>query len=362
MTASRGASAASGSPGPPSIKALDLDGLRRLMAESGEPRYRATQVCRWLYQRRAKSFTEMTDLPATLRDRLAGSFALPFPQVMERQVSQDGTRKYLLDLGDGVAVETVGLPAGERLTVCFSTQAGCAMGCAFCATGQEGLARNLAPGEIVDQLSVVAADFGRRITNAVAMGQGEPFANYDAVLEALRIVNHPDGLGLGARHITVSTCGLLPGIRRFSEEPEQFTLAVSLHSAVQQTRDRLMPAVAKMRLPDLQDAIAEYADKTGRRVSLEYALIAGVNDTDAELEELVAFCIGMLVHVNLIPANPVGPVGQAFERAATERVRAFERRLASAGVPVSIRAERGTDIDAACGQLRQRTAKERVGE
>ena len=336
------------------VKALDRAALQALVAEMGEPRFRAAQLERWLYNRAARSFAEMTDLPAGLRERLADRLALPFPEVVQRQESADGTRKYLLRLAGGDTVETVGLPTEDRLTVCFSTQAGCAMGCAFCATGLAGLARDLGPGEMVDQVALVAEDFDRRVSNAVAMGQGEPFANYDAVLGGLRFMNAAEGLGIGARHITVSTCGLTGGIRRFAEEPEQFTLAVSLHSAVQTTRDRLMPGVRGIALPSLREALVGYASATGRRPSLEYALIAGVNDTEAELSALAEFCRGMLVHVNLIPVNPVAESG--FERSSAERIRAFERTLRAAGVEVSIRAERGTDIDAACGQLRQRAA------
>jgi len=219
----------------------------------------------------------------------------------------------------------------------------------------DGLARDLSPGEMVDQINVVAEDFGRRVTNVVAMGQGEPFANYDAVLGALRFMNSENGLGIGARHITVSTCGLTSGIRRFADEPEQFTLALSLHSAIQETRDRLMPGVSAVMLPILREALVDYATATGRRPSLEYALIGGVNDSDAELQALIAFCRDMLVHVNLIPANPVAETG--FLRAAVDRTRAFERGLQSAGIDVSVRAERGSDIDAACGQLRRGARK-----
>lgn len=296
-------------------------------------------------------FDEMTDLPAGLRDELAGRLALPFPEIAEKQVSSDGTRKYLLRLGDGVTVETVGLPAADRLTVCFSTQAGCAMGCSFCATGAAGFTRDLGPGEMVDQVRVVAEDFDMRVTNAVAMGQGEPFANYSASLDALRLMNLPEGLGIGARHLTVSTCGLVPGIRRFAEEPEQFTLAVSLHSAIQSTRDRLMPGVTGVKLPELRDALDHYAERTGRRPSVEHSLVAGVNDSDTELAALVEFCRGLLVHVNLIPINPVE--GTGYGRPEEARVREFERALRATGTEVSVRAERGSDIDAACGQLKQ---------
>jgi len=334
------------------VKALDPLRLESVLAELGEPRFRSRQILRWLYRRGARSWDQMTDLPAGLRDALAGRLALPYPKIVERLVSQDGTRKYLLELADGVTVETVGLPSDGRLTVCFSTQAGCAMGCSFCATGAAGLSRDLGPGEMVDQLQVVAEDFGHRVTNAVAMGQGEPFANYEATLAALRLINSPDALGIGARHITVSTCGLLSGIRRFSDEPEQFTLAVSLHSAVQATRDRLMPGLRANPLPELRAALVEYAQATGRRPSVEYALVAGVTDTAQELDALVAFCHGLLVHVNLIPMNAVD--GSRFERSSSARENEFVAALRGRGIEASVRTERGADIDAACGQLRQR--------
>ena len=334
------------------IKALDRPGLEALVSDLGQPRFRARQIEHWLYGRGVGSFAEMTDLPAGLRETLAGRLALSPPSVLQRQESADGTRKYLVGLAGGATVETVGLPSGDRLTVCFSTQAGCAMGCAFCATGSGGLVRDLGPGEMVDQVRLVADDYGRRVSNAVAMGQGEPFANYDATLGGLRFMNADSGLGIGARHLTVSTCGLISGIARFAEEPEQFTLAVSLHSAVQETRDRLMPGVRALGLSQLRTALIDYAEKTGRRPSLEYALIDGVNDSPAELGALVGFCRGMLVHVNLIPVNPVTDTG--FARSPTERLVAFERGLSDAGIEVSTRAERGSDIDAACGQLRQR--------
>jgi len=334
------------------IKAYDRPGLEALVYDLGEPRFRAGQIEHWLYGRGAASFDEMTDLPAGLRARLAGRLGLSAPVVLERQEAADGTRKFLVGLAGGASVETVGLPAGDRLTVCFSTQAGCGMGCAFCATGISGLTRDLGPGEMVDQVRLVADDFGRRVTNAVAMGQGEPFANYDATLGALRFLNAGRCPGIGARHLTISTCGLISGIRRLAEEPEQFTLAVSLHSAVQETRDRLMPGVREVRLPALREALVAYAEKTGRRPSLEYALIDGVNDTQGGLRALLDFCRGILVHVNLIPVNPVD--GSGFARSAPERLSAFEHALSDAGIEVSVRAERGSDIDAACGQLRQR--------
>lgn len=342
------------------IKAFGSDGLERLVFELGEPRYRAQQIVRWLYSRGASSWDEMTDLPSVLRTSLAERFPLTSLELQTLQKSQkDGTRKYLWALSDGVTVESVGLPTDGRLTVCFSSQAGCAMGCTFCATGQGDLVRNLAPGEMVDQVRRIADDFDRRVTNAVAMGQGEPFANYDATLAALRIMNSPDGLGIGARHLTISTCGLTTGIRRLAQEPEQFTLAVSLHSAIQKTRDRLMPGLTTNPLDELRSELRAYTTNTGRRVSFEYALVAGVNDTPDEAATLAQFCTGLLCHVNLIPANPVA--GSSLGRSPSSTVEQFAERVSRTGIEVTVRAERGADIDAACGQLQQRSSEKHTG-
>ena len=335
------------------IKALDRAGLGDALRDFEQPAWRVSQVVRWLYQQGAASFGEMTDLSVGLRESLAGRYTLDRPDVVDRQVSADGTRKYLVRLSDGVSVETVALPEDARLTVCFSTQAGCAMGCAFCATGRSGLVRDLTPGEMVDQISLVARDFGSRVSNAVAMGQGEPFANYGALLAALRFLNAKDGAGIGARHLTVSTCGLVSGIRRFASEPEQFTLAVSLHSAVQATRDRLMPGVRSYRLTVLRRALLDYSSSAERRPTLEYALIAGENDTDAQLSALVRWCTGLPCHVNLIPINPVA--GSGLDRPPSGVAKRFRDTLMRAGIETSVRTERGSDIDAACGQLRQRS-------
>lgn len=335
--------------------ALDRATLESWLAEEGAPPYRADQVLRWLFAVGISSYDEMTDVSAGLRARLADRWPLARPALEMRVVSElDDTRRYLWRLSDGATVESVGLPTPDRLTVCFSTQAGCAMGCTFCATGDGGLVRDLAPGEMVDQVRLVGEDYGRRVTNAVAMGQGEPFANYDATLAALRLLNDSRALTIGARHLTVSTCGIIAGIQAFSAEPEQFTLAVSLHSAVQATRDQLMPGVRTQTLDRLRQALMEYSATTGRRPSLEFALIEGVNDSEAEVRALVTFCDGLLAHVNLIPVNPTGATH--VERPGHDIVRRFLSQLQAAGVPASVRTERGTDIDAACGQLTQRHA------
>lgn len=337
---------------PEPIGSLDLTALSGLVASLGEPPYRARQLAAWLYQRLAPSFEEMTDLPATFRATLADAYDIDHPQASEVLRSVDGTRRYLWRLADGALVESVGIPSGRRLTVCFSTQAGCAVGCVFCATGRGGFVRNLNVGEIVWQVTGVADDFGLRASNAVAMGQGEPFLNYDATLGALRIMNSPAGVGIGARHMTVSTCGVIPGIRRFAGEPEQFTLAVSLHSAIQKTRDALMPGTRRWPLTELRRALIAYVETTGRRPTLEYALIAGRNDSSADVTALVAFARGWLSHVNLIPVNPVADGG--VERSDSVRAAEIAGALNAAGVETSVRAERGADIEAACGQLTQR--------
>ena len=338
--------------GPADAAILDRTTVTALVEADGLPAYRARQLVSWLYGRLAGSFDDMTDLPASWRADLAARYALVHPALVERQDSRDGTRKYLWRLADGVLVESVGIPAGSRLTVCFSTQAGCAMGCTFCATGQGGFIRNLLPGEIAWQVALVARDFGARVSNAVAMGQGEPLLNYEATIGALRLMNDPAALGIGARHLTVSTCGIVPGIDRLAREPEQFTLAVSLHSAVQATRDRIMPGVRGWPLPRLKAALQRYAEATGRRPTLEYALIAGENDGGREVDALVAFAQGWLCHVNLIPVNPV--MGSDVRRPTDAAVAAVADRLRHAGVETSVRASRGADIDAACGQLATR--------
>jgi 23S rRNA (adenine2503-C2)-methyltransferase len=337
------------------IKALSRDEIMSQFAEVGLPAFRAKQVIQWLYQKGAHSYDEMTNLPLALRQQLSESLPLHFPEIVRKQVSQDGTRKYLLRLGDGALVESVAMPTKTRLSACVSTQAGCPMRCQFCATGRNGYTRSLGCGEIVDQATVIAQDFGQRVTNVVLMGQGEPFLNYDASIEAMRIFNSKDGLGIGARHITVSTCGILPQIRRFAQEPEQFTLAVSLHSAVQETRDRIMPGVRSYPLERLHDSIASYADATGRRPTYEYALMAGINDSDAELKALIAFTRRTLCHVNLIQLNEVK--GSSYHPSTDGRLNAFKIGLERAGVEVTVRESRGSDIDAACGQLKQKASR-----
>lgn len=334
------------------LRTLSHGQLTELVTELGWPSFRAKQVEDWVWKHRVSSFDEMTNVPKALREQLAERTTLGNTTEVARQVSTDGSRKYLLQFGDGVKAECVGMPTRNRLSVCVSTQAGCGMGCVFCATGQGGFTRSLTATEMYDQVVHVSEDFQTRASSVVMMGQGEPFNNYDETLKALRLFNSPEGLGIGARHLTVSTCGIVPMIRRFSREPEQFTLAVSLHSAVQATRNVIMPGVKKYSLGHLHDVMLEYVDRTGRRPTYEYALIGGLNDTNNELDALCDFTRGTLAHVNLIQLNELE--GSRLKPSTAARADMFLRRLGQVGVEATLRNSRGNDIDAACGQLSQR--------
>lgn len=333
------------------IRMLDFEDIQELVAELGQPAFRAKQLNEWIHEKNVCSFDEMTNLPASLRTKLAEHFQFNTPTELVKQVSRDGSRKYLLQFSDGVSVETVGMPNRNKLAVCISTQAGCAMDCAFCATGLAGLTRSLTAQEMVDQVLHVARDFGERVTSVVFMGQGEPFANFNATVDALRELNRPDGLGIGARHLTVSTSGVIPGIKRFAELPEQFTLAVSLHSAIQSTRNKLMQGVKKYTLLRLHEALQDYVEKTGRRPTYEYAMIDGINDNNPEMQALIDFCVGTMCHVNLIQLNDIPD--SPLKPSPMEKVETLQRRLTIHGVETTIRNSRGGDIDAACGQLKQ---------
>lgn len=336
----------------PDIKSLKRDELNEMLDSWDQAQFRKKQLFEWLYQKGVRSFDEMTNLPLQLRDKLSESFSLTYPKIIDKQISQDKTRKYLLELSDGISIESVGMPSGDKLSVCISSQAGCRVNCAFCATGKNGFTRNLTVGEIVDQVRVVGEDFGMRPSSVVVMGQGEGFLNYDNLLEALRIINDPNGLNIGARHITVSTVGMIVGIDRLALEPEQFTLAISLHSAVQRTRDILLPGVQNFTLERLKKSILHYVECTSRRPSYEYALIKDFNDDEEHLNALINYTRGTMCHVNLIQLNKVE--GSEFEPVSTKKALEFKEALQEVGVECTIRKSRGNDIDAACGQLKQR--------
>lgn len=337
--------------------------LRRLMQAEGEPAYRGSQLADWLYREAVDTFEEMTNLPDALRAGLEKKYRVGRSQVAISQPGRDGTVKLLLALGDGARVETVGLPYPDRVSCCVSTQVGCPIGCTFCATGLSGYSRDLTAGEIVDQVLAVqqamreaaaqTANPTRRIDHVTFMGMGEPLLNYKATVKALRLLNSE--LGIAARHLTVSTVGYVPGIRRLSREELQLTLAVSLHAPTDDLRRRLIPGMTRWSIAEIMDACDAYVRQTGRRVTFEYCLLDAVNDSPAEAHELARVLHGLNCHVNLISFNPVS--GLNFRAPSRERVRAFRDILESANVQVTQRVERGSDIDAACGQLRRRESE-----
>jgi len=322
----------------------------------GLPPYRAQQIWHAVYRELAADYGGITTLPNDLRRRLTG--LLPFPEAGTiGAVETDGgeTVKRLIRLGDGETIEAVEMIYPDRGTICVSSQVGCPIGCPFCATGKDGFIRDLSAGEIVAQVLIGTRNLkerGRRLTNVVYMGMGEPFLNYEATMKSIRILNDRDGFGLGARGFTVSTSGIVPGIERFADEGIQANLAVSLHAGNDRLRDRLVPINRSYPLAELLRASRDYVDKTHRRITFEIALIDRLNDSIDDAKEVASMLRGLLCHVNLIPLNPV--TGTEFTRSRNERIRRFEEVLARAGIPVTIRDSRGSDIQAGCGQLRRR--------
>jgi 23S rRNA (adenine2503-C2)-methyltransferase len=341
----------------PLINVYDLarDDLTDLLTGWGYQRYRADQLWTWLYQHKATTFDEMHTLPADLRDRLAREVMLGALTLIHAIPSSDGeTRKYAFGLPDGQIIETVLMRyEGVRRTACISTQAGCAMGCVFCATGQMGFARHLSPGEIVEQAVHVARVLegqGERLSNVVLMGMGEPFHNYENTLIAIRRLMDEDGLNIGQRHITVSTVGLVPAIRRFAGEDLQVRLAISLHAADDAERSALLPVNRRYPIADVLDAVREYIARTNRRVTFEWTLIAYENDMPEQAHALGRLLEGLLCHVNVIPLNPTdGYEGAPSDPARVER---FVDILGSYGIPATVRMRRGIDVNAGCGQLK----------
>jgi 23S rRNA (adenine2503-C2)-methyltransferase len=339
------------------IKSMSYEECRNFFASLGEPAYRADQVLEWLHGQRVTSYDDMTNLPASLRRVLTEVSPLHAPEVLAVQSSAEGTTKYLVGLADGNAVETVLMEHDYGLSLCVSSQVGCAMGCAFCASGLGGLVRDLTCGEMVDQILAVSTDIAakskdRRIGSVVMMGSGEPLANYDNVLRFVRLINWNRGYGIGYRRIAISTCGIVPGIRKLAREGLPVTLSVSLHAPDDRTRSSLMKINKVYPVGQLIEACTAYADFTGRRVTYEYCLIGGVNDSKAHAESLASLVRGTLCHVNIIPLNPVEETG--FVRPSREAIDVFASTLRSAGIETTIRREMGADIDAACGQLRRR--------
>jgi 23S rRNA (adenine2503-C2)-methyltransferase len=335
---------------------LTLDELTALLAEWGQPAFRARQVWEWLYRHYAADFEAMTNLPLALRQRLAAEANLTIGEIVLAQHSADGqTKKLLFRLPDGQFIETVLMRYSRRRTLCISTQAGCAMGCVFCATGQMGFMRHLTLGEIVGQVTHFARELaaeGQHVTNIVMMGMGEPLHNYDNTLAALDRLTDPAGFNLGARKITISTVGLVPAIRRYADERRQTPLAVSLHAATDEERGRLLPVNRRWPIAELMDACRYYVAQTSRRLTFEWALIKGENDTEEQAHQLGELLRGLLAHVNLIPLNPTAGYGGA--PSSPERVARFQAILTQYGVSSTVRVRRGIDIQAGCGQLRDR--------
>jgi 23S rRNA (adenine2503-C2)-methyltransferase len=359
------------------VKLLDLtiEGVRELAGSLGEKPYRADQLLKWIYQRSAASYEEMSDLPQDFRRKLIENTVLFTFKPLEEKVSADGkTWKLLFELDDGKTIASTLMlyekteSRRERRTVCVSTQVGCPVGCYFCATGQQGFERNLRPGEIIEQIlyfkqfikkEIPAEDLElsrRAITNVVLMGMGEPLANYENVRQAVTILNSKHGLNLGARQITLSTAGLVPQIRRLAEESLHLELAISLHAANDRLRNRLMPINKKYPLKELIPACIEYFEKTGRRPTFEYALFQGVNDSAEQARELAALLKGMNCSVNIIVGNPTSC--QEFRSSTLQQAMDFQKLLFSLGIFSTIRISRGTDIEAGCGQLRSRWVKQ----
>jgi 23S rRNA (adenine2503-C2)-methyltransferase len=339
----------------PNLYELSLPELETLFEQWSEPSYRARQLWTWMYEHLATEFSEMTSLPKTLRARLAEEAVLYVPPVLAQQISLSGeTRKDLLEMQDGEQVEVVLMRYIERRSACLSTQVGCTVGCQFCATGQMGFVRDLTAGEIVAQALHFQRELdaqGQRLTNIVFMGMGEPFLNYDHTLKAIYRLMHPEGFNFGQRRMTISTVGIVPGIRRFTKEDLQVNLAVSLHAATDALRNELMPINRRYPLDDLFAAIAAYIDRTNRQVTFEWALIDGVNDTPRQAKALAARIEGMLVHVNLIPLNPT--VGFEGRPSSSERVKQFTQILDRHHILHTLRLRRGIEIRAGCGQLRR---------
>lgn len=336
------------------LKDFSLEELNsRLASLKAEP-YRAKQVFEWIYQKGAKNFGEMTDLPSALRNVLSDKFRILTSEVTRRQVSRlDGTRKYLFRLEDKGTIEAVLIPAKDRQTVCLSSQVGCAFGCKFCASGLMGIKRDLRCGEILEQALVISRDLKyKRVTNVVMMGTGEPLANYDNVMKAIGILNSPHGFGIGARKITVSTAGYIPGIRRFMREKEQIELSVSLHAATDETRSFLMPINEKYPLSELMKACREYVKEKDRIITFEYVLIKGVNASRKDAEALSKLLKDLPSKVNLIPFNTVSSFN--FLPPLDKEIKEFHDVLKEHDINSTIRTQRGADIDAACGQLRLR--------
>ena len=339
------------------ICSLSYEEMKKEVEQLGEKSFRAGQIYEWLHVKLAEHFDEMTNLSKPLRERLKGEYEIPEVKMLERQISKiDGTNKFLFRLGDGNVVESVLMKYKHGNSVCISSQAGCRMGCAFCASTIGGLKRNLEPSEMLGQIYRIQKITGERVSNVVIMGTGEPLDNYDNFIRFVRMLTDKHGLNISQRNVTVSTCGIVPRILDLAEEDLQITLALSLHGATQEKRRKLMPIANKYDLSQVLEACDAYFQKTGRRVTFEYSLVHGVNDTKEDEQELAAILKPRNCHLNLIPVNPVKE--RDFVRPSRKNALNFKNNLEKSGINVTIRREMGSDIDGACGQLRRHYVQE----
>lgn len=338
------------------IKDYNLDNLKEEMKELGEKPFRAEQIFKWLYQDKVSSFDEMLNLSLELREKLKQNYTICNFEIIRKQESSDGTIKYLFDVLDGNAIETVLMSYHHGYSVCVSTQIGCKMGCKFCASTGIKFIRSLTSGEIVEQIIKIEQDTGVRVSNVVFMGIGEPLDNYENVVNAIRILNNPKGINIGARHISVSTSGLVPMIYKLAEENIQCTLSISLHATTDEKRSSMMPVNKRYNIEELLQACKDYIKVTNRRISFEYALAKDNNDNLEDAARLVKLLKGMNCHVNLIPINKIE--NGKFDKSTNENIMKFRDYLNDHGIVATIRRELGSDIDAACGQLRRKNLNE----
>lgn len=337
------------------IKSMNLAELKIYMEELGEKSFRAKQVYQWLHEKQVSSFEEMTNLSKALIEKLNQNCFLVSLKKEAVQISKiDGTRKYLFLLPDGNVIESVLMKYKHGNSVCISSQVGCRMGCRFCASTLDGLVRGLTPSEMIDQIYQIGKDIGERISNVVVMGTGEPMDNFENLLKFIQLLTDENGLHISQRNLTVSTCGIVPKMRELAEQKLQITLALSLHASNQEKRLELMPVANKYEIHEVMEACRYYFEQTGRRVSFEYSLVAGVNDTEADAEQLAKLIRGMNCHVNLIPVNPIKE--RSYVQPDSGAVWSFKERLEKKGINVTVRREMGRDIDGACGQLRRKYA------
>ncbi|MCD8074098.1 MAG: 23S rRNA (adenine(2503)-C(2))-methyltransferase RlmN [Lachnospiraceae bacterium] len=334
------------------IKSLTLEELTAEVIASGEKPFRAKQLYQWMHQKLARNYDEMTNLPKTFREKLAREYTYTSHTLVERRVSAvDGTEKYLFGLSDGNVIESVLMRYHFGNSVCISSQVGCRMGCRFCASTIGGLTRNLLPSEMLDQVYAIQRLTGERVSHLVVMGTGEPLDNYDYLLRFIRLLSDENGLHISQRNITVSTCGLVEKIRDLAQERLQITLALSLHASSQEKRKALMPVAYRYELEDVLEACRYYFEQTGRRMTFEYSLVGGVNDTSKDAEQLAKLLEGMNCHINLIPVNPIKE--RDYVQSEQRVITAFKNKLEKYGINVTIRREMGRDISGACGQLRK---------